>query len=105
MTEPARRVVSGVLMALTTPAVVHAAWPILRSAWFGARHRTLRMESLLALGILSAFGYSTAQVFLGGRHLYFDTVCAIVTLVLVGKLLEQRARRIARRGHFRCCTA
>lgn len=92
MTEPARRVVSGVLMALTTPAVVYAAWPILRSAWFGARHRTLRMESLLALGILSAFGYSTAQVFLGGRHLYFDTVCAIVTLVLVGKLLERGAK-------------
>ena len=45
-------------MALATPAVFYCAAPILRIAWAGARHGALRMESLLAMGILMAYGYS-----------------------------------------------
>lgn len=75
------------LAALAAPAIFYAGWPILRVAWRG-----LRMESLLALGILAAYAYSVAQAFTGGRHFYFDTACAIVTLVLVGKLIERGAK-------------
>jgi heavy metal translocating P-type ATPase len=91
--DSARRVVPLILMGLATPAVFYSAWPILRAAWLGARHLTLRMETLLALGILAAYGYSSAQAILGGPHFYFDTACAIVTLVLLGKLMERGAKQ------------
>ncbi|MEZ5355662.1 MAG: cation-translocating P-type ATPase [Bryobacteraceae bacterium] len=87
-----------VLMALTAPAIFYSAWPVLRIATMAARHGALRMEALLALGILTAFGYSAVQVFRGGEHYYFDTACALVTLVLAGKLIENGAKEGAARG-------
>lgn len=92
ISDSARAIVPWVLMGLTTPAVLYSAWPILRGAWFGLRTFTLRMESLLALGILAAYGYSVAQAILGGKHFYFDTACAIIMLVLLGKVLERGAK-------------
>ena len=80
------------LMALATPSVFYCAAPILRIAWRGALARSLRMESLLALGILTAYGYSAVQAFLGTNYIYFDTACAIVTLVLTGKVIERAAK-------------
>ena len=90
--DGARRVVPFILMALATPAVTYCAWPIHRLAWLGLRHGRLRMEALISSGILAAYTYSSAQAFLGGRHYYFDTACAIVTLMLTGKALERAAK-------------
>src|SRR5450631_753950 len=50
------------------------------------------MESLLAMGILMAYGYSAIQAFRGDNRVYFDTACAIVTLVLTGKVIERGAK-------------
>lgn len=86
------RYIPFILMALATPSVFYCAAPILRIAWAGARAGALRMESLLAMGILMAYGYSAVQAFTGGRHVYFDTACAIVTLVLTGKIIERGAK-------------
>jgi len=86
------RLLPFVLLALATGSVFYAAQPILRAAWFGLRCGTVRMESLLALGILAAYGYSAVQAFEHGKHLYFDTACAIVALVLAGKLAERSAK-------------
>ncbi len=55
------------------------------------------MESLLSLGILAAYGFSIVQAFRGDRHIYFDTACVIVTLVLAGKLIERNAKERASR--------
>jgi len=85
------------LMALATPAVFYCAAPVLRIAWAGARAGRLRMESLLAMGILMAYAYSSVQAFRGDNRVYFDTVCAIVTLVLTGKIIERGARHGAMR--------
>ena len=82
-----------VLLALATGSITYAAQPILRIAWAGLRHRSVRMETLLALGILAAFGFSAVQAFAGGKHFYFDTACGIITLVLAGKLAEQSAKQ------------
>ena len=92
ISDNARRVIPFVLMALTTPAVFYSAWPILRAAVIGLRHFTVRMEALLAVGIGAAYTYSAVQAFTGGKHYYFDTACAIITLVLLGKLLERGAK-------------
>jgi len=92
-----RRGLPFVLMALATPVVFYCAWPILRLAWRGLLNRTLRMESLLSLGILAAYGYSVVQAFRGEIHLYFDTATVIVFLVLAGKLIEHGAKeRVSR---------
>ena len=86
------RYIPFVLMVLATPSVFYCGAPILRLAWSSVRQRTLRMESLLAMGILFAYGYSVAQTIAGSLHVYFDTACAIVTLVLTGKLIERGAK-------------
>jgi heavy metal translocating P-type ATPase len=88
----AQRAVPFILMALALPAVLYSAWPIHRIAWYGIKTGHLRMEALISTGILAAFTYSSTQAFLGGRHFYFDTACAIVTLVLAGKALERNAK-------------
>ncbi len=94
----AGRFVPFLLMALATPSVFWCAAPILRLAWTGARQGVLRMESLLSLGILSAYGYSAVEAFRGGQHVYFDTACAIVALVLTGKSIERAAKDRAARA-------
>jgi heavy metal translocating P-type ATPase len=96
--EGARRVVPFILMGLATPAVTYSAWPIHRLAWLGLRHGRLRMEALISSGILAAYGYSSVQAFLGGSHYYFDTACAIVTLMLTGKALERAAKERSARS-------
>jgi heavy metal translocating P-type ATPase len=92
ISDSARRVVPLALLLLATPAVFYSAWPILRIAGRGALAGALRMEALVGLGILAAYAYSAAQAFTGGKHYYFDTACAIVTLVLAGKLAERGAK-------------
>jgi heavy metal translocating P-type ATPase len=86
------RYIPFVLMAIATPSVFYCAAPILRIAWTGMRMGVLRMESLLAMGILAAYGYSVVLAFSGSTRVYFDTACAIVTLVLAGKLIERGAK-------------
>jgi len=92
------RYIPFVLMAIATPSVFYCATPILRIAWTGARMGVLRMESLLAMGILTAYGYSVVLAFAGSTHVYFDTACAIVTLVLAGKMIERGAKEKTARG-------
>ena len=92
------RYIPFLLMALATPSVFYCAAPILRIAWAGARAGVLRMESLLAMGILMAYGYSAVQTFRGDNRVYFDTACAIVTLVLTGKVIERGAKQRAMRA-------
>ncbi|MBI4912061.1 MAG: heavy metal translocating P-type ATPase [Acidobacteria bacterium] len=90
--EWARRAVPFILMGLAIPVVTYAAWPIHRIAWLGLRQGLLRMEALISAGVLAAFGYSAVEALRAGRHYYFDTACAIVTLVLVGKAMERLAK-------------
>lgn len=50
------------------------------------------MDVLVALGTTAAYGYSLYNVLSGGGHLYFESGAIIITLILLGKLLETRAR-------------
>jgi len=87
-----RRALPFLVMTLAAPVVFWSALPILRLAGRSILNRTLRMETLLALGIVSAYGYSVAEAIRGGSHIYFDIACAIVTLVLLGKFVERAAK-------------
>jgi len=59
----------------------------------GLRSGTIRMESLVSLGVLAAYFFSVVQAFNGGSHVYFDTASVIVTFVLAGKLIERNAKQ------------
>jgi len=94
----ASRILPFVLWALATPLVFYCAWPILRAAGIGFGNRQVRMETLLALGIVAAYLLSAVQTLRGQTHVYFDTAAAIVTLVLAGKLIERAAKDRAARS-------
>ena len=78
--------------AFATPIQFYSGWPFLRSAARAARHGTSTMETLIAAGSLAAYGYSVAAVLLRRPETYFDTAAMIITLILLGKVLEARAR-------------
>lgn len=80
------------LLGLSTPVVFWCGLPVLRKGYSGARNLVPNLESLVGLGALSAYFYSLVQFLWRGLHLYFDTACMLVTLVLLGRHLEQRAR-------------
>jgi Cu+-exporting ATPase len=82
--------------ALGGAVVLGVGAPMLRAAWRGARHRELSMDTLVAVGSLAALLLGAARVLREGphaMHLEFETGAVIVTLVLLGRALEARARR------------
>ncbi len=78
-----------------TPVQFYGGWPFLRGAWRSARHGVHTMDTLVAAGSLAAYVYSVMAVATGTHHPHFDTSAIIVTLILVGRVLEARARRAA----------
>jgi Cu+-exporting ATPase len=92
-------------LLLATPVVLWAGWPFIQRGWQSLRNRSLNMFTLIALGTGSAYLYSLLATVAPGllpvsfRHgasgappLYFEAAAVIVTLVLLGQVLELRAR-------------
>ena len=88
-----------ILLALTLPVQFAVASPLYRAAWSALRHGTANMEVLVLLGTLAAFFYSLALTLQGQtHHLYYETSAVIITLVLLGRTLEARARGQAKQA-------
>jgi Cu+-exporting ATPase len=90
-----------ILLVLTIPVMFWAGTPFLRGAWAALKHRTADMNTLVAVGTLAAFIYSAVVTFapmsafesLGKKpDVYFDSAAMIITLILLGRLLEARAK-------------
>lgn len=64
-----------------------------RAAWPALRAGTGNMDLLVALGTSAAFGLSLYEMARGGAHLYFEASASVITLILLGKTLEARAKR------------
>ncbi len=85
-------------LALIAPVMFYSGWPVHRSGWLALRHRTADMNSLITIGTSAAFGYSLvvtlapAVVPESVRDVYYETVGVIITLILLGRLLEVRAK-------------
>src|SRR6185312_4735560 len=91
-------------LALATPVILWAGWPFFQRGWASIVNRTTNMSTLIAIGTGDAYCYSlVATIFPGifpasfremsGRPaVYFEAAAAIVTLVLLGQVLELRAR-------------
>ena len=86
--------------ALTTPVLFYSGTSFLRGAWLALRARTATMDSLVAVGTLSAYTYSVWATVRGGQATYFDSVGMIIAVILLGRYLEvvggARARKDVR---------
>jgi len=63
-----------------------------RRSYTNLRHGTVNMDVLVALGTTAAYGYSVANTFLFRGHVYYETSVIIISLVLLGRVLEARAK-------------
>jgi Cu+-exporting ATPase len=87
-----------VQLALITPVMFYTGWPIHRTGWLALSHRSADMNSLITLGTTAAYGYSLLVTVAPGlfpasvRDVYFEAVGVILTLILLGRLIETRAR-------------
>ncbi|MDD6374087.1 MAG: HAD-IC family P-type ATPase [Bifidobacteriaceae bacterium] len=83
---------------LITPVMFYCGWPIHRVGWLAMAHRSPEMNSLVTLGTFAAYIYSVVACIApnalpeGSREPYFESVGVVITLVLVGRLLEAKAR-------------
>jgi cation-transporting ATPase V/Cu+-exporting ATPase len=80
--------------ALATPVQFWAGWPFLHQAAVRARVGAANMDTLIAIGTLSAYIFSAAQVIFGHRHSehYFDSAALIIAFLLLGRYFEARAK-------------
>jgi P-type Cu2+ transporter len=86
------RYLSFSLLLLATPAVFYCGFPILKRAWSGLFVAHMSMDTLIAVGVLAAYFSSIIALWSGSLHLYFDTAGMLVTLVLLGRFIEARAK-------------
>jgi Cu+-exporting ATPase len=98
------RISTWIQFALSTPVVLWAGWPFFERAWASVVHRSLNMFSLIALGTGAVYLYSVFATFapdmfpagfrgMGGTvAVYFEAAAVITVLVLLGQVLELRAR-------------
>jgi cation-transporting ATPase V len=77
--------------AATIPVQFVSGWPVLKGAVQQARARSANMDTLIALGTMTAFTYSVYQLFTGGP-VYFDTAALISASVVLGRYLEAKAQ-------------
>ena len=90
--------------ALATPVVLWAGWPFFERGWASLRNRSLNMFTLIAIGVGAAWIYSVVAVLApglfpeavrrmdGSAPVYFEAAAVITVLVLIGQILELRAR-------------
>jgi Cu+-exporting ATPase len=98
------RAIAWLELLLATPVVLWAGWPFFERGWASLVDRSLNMFTLIALGTGTAYVYSVIAVLFpdifppsfrdmsGGVPVYFEAAAAITTLVLLGQVLELRAR-------------
>ncbi len=95
--------VGWIQLVMTTPVVLWGGWPFFVRAWQSITNRSLNMFTLIGLGVGVAYAYSlVAKLFpnafpesfreMGGVPLYFEAAAVITTLVLLGQVLELKAR-------------
>ena len=84
-------------LALITPVMFYTGRPIHVTGWLTLRHRAADMNSLITLGTTAAYGYSLLVTLVPAllpedvREVYYEAVGVILTLILLGRLLEARA--------------
>ena len=88
-----------IMLALATPLQFWIGWRFYRGLWDGIRARASNMDTLIAVGTTTAYVYSAivtiAPSYLPFKSVYFETAAIIITLILIGRLLETRTKESA----------
>jgi Cu2+-exporting ATPase len=84
-----------VSFGLAVPVILFSAQPFLRAAWAGLRRRVPHMDLPISIALIGAFGYSAVSTVAGQGAIYFDSLSALVALLLGARWLQQRAQRAA----------
>ena len=92
MAMPHSRWLHWLEFVLTIPVVFWAGRPFFEKAWALAQHRSANMDTLVVMGVGSAYTYSIAALLAQKRDLYFEAAAGIISFVLLGRYLEERAR-------------
>ena len=81
------------LLALTTPVVFHVGWQFIEGSYKAIGNRSANMDVHVAMGVLAAYGYSLAVAvgWVEGKP-FFESAAVIVTLIVLGRYLEARAK-------------
>lgn len=85
-------------LALISPVMLYSGWPIHRTGWLSIAHRTAEMNALITVGTTAAYGFSllvtVAPELLPSdlRGVYFEVVGVIITLIMLGRSFEARAK-------------
>jgi Cu+-exporting ATPase len=82
-----------VVAALATPVVWWVGWPFHRTALRNFRHGSTTMDTLVSMGTGAAWAWSAVALLAVDGHVYFETAAVIVTLILLGRWFEARAKR------------
>lgn len=92
MVEPRGWFWRWIQLVLTTPIVLWSGKPFLDKATKLAKQGNANMDSLIVMGVGSAYLYSSAALFLRRPYLYFDAAAGIICFVLLGRYLEEKAK-------------
>jgi len=84
--------ISWPIFAMATLVIFYGGQGLIKKALAGLATARFGMETLIMTGALTAYGFSTANLLAGSIHLYYDTASMLVTLALLGKWLERRAK-------------
>ena len=88
-----------IMLALATPLQFWIGWRFYRGLWDGIRARASNMDTLIAVGTTTAYVYSAivtiAPSYLPFKSVYFETAAIIITLILIGRLLETQTKERA----------
>jgi P-type Cu+ transporter len=88
-----------VMLALATPLQFWIGWRFYRGLWDGIKARASNMDTLIAIGTTAAYLYSATVTIIPGyfpfESVYFETAAIIITLILIGRLLETRTKEKA----------
>src|SRR5918994_1402098 len=87
------------MLALATPLQFWIGWRFYRGLWDGIKARASNMDTLIAIGTTAAYLYSATVTIVPGsfpfESVYFETAAIIITLILIGRLLETRTKEKA----------
>src|ERR671932_1355932 len=88
-----------IMLALATPLQFWIGWKVYRGLWDGIKAKASNMDTLIAIGTTAAYLYSATVTlipsFFPFTSVYFETAVIIITLILIGRLLETRTKERA----------
>jgi Cu2+-exporting ATPase len=98
MGSATRALMHWVSAAIALPAIAYAGLPFYSSAWNALRHLRSNMDVPISVGVILVTAMSLSETIRGGPHTYFDSASTLLFFLLVGRVLDHRARGRARQA-------